>query len=58
MSVWDDEAGYDYDDPKHPTFHERYADWGDTLRKRDKESDPPCSDPRPDPRTHPEFWTE
>lgn len=19
---------------------------------------PPCGDPRPDPRTHPEFWTE
>jgi rubrerythrin len=21
-------------------------------------SEPPCGDPRPDPRTHPEYWTE
>lgn len=21
-------------------------------------SEPPCGDPRPDPRTHPEFWNE
>lgn len=21
-------------------------------------TEPPCNDPRPDPRTHPEYWTE
>jgi hypothetical protein len=35
--MWDD-TGYDLDDPKHPTFHERYADYADLLRKREKES--------------------
>ncbi len=60
--TWDD-SGYDLDDPKHPTFHDRYADFADLQRKREKEdeffaNEPPCSDPRPDPRTHPEYWTE
>jgi hypothetical protein len=38
MSVWDDESGYDLDDPKHPTFADRYADWADIQRKREKEN--------------------
>lgn len=37
LSMWDDEAGYDLDDPKHPTFADRYADWADQERKRRKE---------------------
>jgi len=35
--VWDDEAGYDTDDPKHPEYAERKADQADYERKRRKE---------------------
>jgi hypothetical protein len=28
-----DETGYDSDDPKHPTFHDRYADVWDMREK-------------------------
>jgi hypothetical protein len=28
---------YPLDSPKHPSFHERYADYADFARKRDKE---------------------
>jgi len=37
MSMWDDEAGYDYDDPKHPTWSDRMLDMADSLRKISKE---------------------
>lgn len=30
------DEGYDLDDPKHPTFRERMADWVDMARKREK----------------------
>lgn len=39
MSLWDDEAGYDLDDPKHPTYLDRYADVIDLRRKREKEDE-------------------
>jgi rubrerythrin len=32
MSFWDD-SGYELSDPKHPTFHERYADIWDNRDK-------------------------
>ncbi len=35
--MWDDESGYDLDDPKHPTFADRYADEADRRRKMAKE---------------------
>ena len=28
---------YELDDPKHPTYRERMADWADAERKREKE---------------------
>ena len=28
---------YELDDPKHPTFYERMADYADLLRKRERE---------------------
>jgi hypothetical protein len=34
----DDDCGYDMDDPKHPTFRERMADWVDIARKAEKEN--------------------
>lgn len=37
MSMWDDEAGYDRDDPKHPDWADAIADRADLLRKREKE---------------------
>jgi hypothetical protein len=30
------DSGYDLNDPKHPTYHDRMADWGDELREREK----------------------
>jgi hypothetical protein len=36
MSDWDDDA-YDLLDPKHPSYHERMADWSDQIRKAEKE---------------------
>lgn len=33
----DDDSGYELDDPKHPTFHDRYADQADRRRKQAKE---------------------
>jgi hypothetical protein len=33
----DDDTGYELDDPCHPTFHERYAEHADLMRKREKE---------------------
>ena len=38
MSMWDDEAGYDYDDPKHPTYADRMFDLADMLRKAEREN--------------------
>ena len=35
--VWDDEVGYDTDDPKHPEYAERKADQADQERKRRRE---------------------
>ena len=35
--VWDDEVGYDTDDPKHPEYAERTADHADQERKRRRE---------------------
>ena len=32
-----EETGYDPSDPKHPTYHERYAEHADRERKRLKE---------------------
>lgn len=34
---WDDSCGYDLDDPKHPTWAERFADRVDEARMRAKE---------------------
>lgn len=41
----EDDEGYDLDDPKHSTFHERYAEAGDNARKREREegAGPPVS---------------
>lgn len=38
VSVWDDEAGYDRDDPKHPDFAEALLTWVDNRRKADREN--------------------
>lgn len=35
--MWDDEAGYDRDDPKHPDWADAMADRADMQRKRLKE---------------------
>ena len=35
---WDDEAGYDLDDPKHPSYSERAADKADRARAEKKDS--------------------
>lgn len=43
MSLWDD-SGYDLNDPKHPTFHDRYAEFADLERKREKEQEVPEED--------------
>lgn len=37
MSFWDDDAGYDRDDPKHPDWADAMADRADMQRKREKE---------------------
>lgn len=37
--MWDDEAGYDRDDPKHPDFADVLADRADMERKRMKEDE-------------------
>jgi len=39
--MWDDEAGYDYSDPKHPTYAERMYDYADQKRKEAKENPQP-----------------
>ena len=55
----DDADAYEPDNPKHYDYGERIADLADIQRKREKEDrEDPCTDPRPDPRTHPEYWTE
>jgi hypothetical protein len=36
--MWDDEAGYDFDDPKHPTFADRAYEAADHARKAARES--------------------
>ena len=38
--LWDDEAGYDRDDPKHPSFAEQWLDYVDEQRKREKKDGP------------------
>lgn len=37
MNLFDDEAGYDRDDPKHPDWADAMADRADMDRKREKE---------------------
>ena len=39
MSIFDDEAGYDLDDPKHPTYFDREAEEADRRRKIDREDE-------------------
>lgn len=41
MTFFDDDSGYELDDPKHPTWAERMADRDDDERKRAKEDTPP-----------------
>lgn len=49
MSLWDDEAGYDRDDPKHPGYGEMWRGWADDERKRRKENAAPLDhDQQPD----------
>lgn len=43
MVSWD-ESGYDLNDPKHPTYHERMSGWGDWARKRARENAAPVGD--------------
>ena len=38
--MWDDEAGYDTIDPKHPSFAEMWLDHIDQQRKREREQGP------------------
>jgi hypothetical protein len=45
MTFFDDDAGYDLNDPKHSTFHERYADLWDN---RDKGENPKYGPGNPD----------
>lgn len=40
MSMWDDEAGYDRTDPKHPAWAGLQFDRADDDRKRVKEQPP------------------
>jgi hypothetical protein len=39
--VFDDESGYSFDDPKHPEYFERFADWGDSMKKKLREEGTP-----------------
>ena len=34
---WDDDSGYDLNDPKHPTYAERVFAASDNRRKRERE---------------------
>jgi hypothetical protein len=47
--MWDDEAGYDRTDPKHPSWRDNWATAADLARKRAKETAAPkvkrASDP-------------
>lgn len=45
---WDDDAGYDYGDPKHPSYAERMCEAGDLARKRAKENPPEFAEPADD----------
>lgn len=36
--MYDDDSGYEMNDPKHPSFVERWLDHADTLRKREREN--------------------
>ncbi len=38
MSMWDDEAGYDRTDPKHPSWRDGMATAADMRRKAAKEN--------------------
>lgn len=38
MSFWDDDAGYDIRDPKHPDFVDRAFHAADHFRKADREN--------------------
>lgn len=40
MSMWDDEAGYSRDDPKHPGWADMHAERADHGRKAVRESAP------------------
>lgn len=40
MSMWDDEAGYDRSDPKHPSFRDNWTYRTDLARKAAKENPP------------------
>jgi len=45
MSTWDDEAGYDRRDPKHPGWAESMAYASDLRRKEERESQPEDTPP-------------
>lgn len=36
--MWDDDAGYDRSDPKHPDFASMWLDYADTARKAEREN--------------------
>lgn len=41
MSFWDDDAGYDIRDPKHPDYADRAFHAADHFRKADRENPEP-----------------
>lgn len=47
--MWDDEAGYDRDDPKHPGWAGAMLDRADDLRKQRKENPERFDGPRVSP---------
>jgi len=49
--MWDDEAGYDYDDPKHPDYEDALLGWVDQVRKAERENVPSGLQP-PDDDEH------
>lgn len=36
--MYDDDTGYELNDPKHPSFFDRMADYADLARKREREN--------------------
>ncbi len=53
----DEEPGHTYDEVR---YEEHRAKWAEEEKDDDDDEvgEPSASDPRPDPRTHPEYWTE